>query len=226
MQDKNPQKIKRMFDKISPNYDKINNVLSFFTHKIIKKNAIRALKIEKNARVLDLCCGSGDLGRIVKDFDKTARVFGVDFSEKMLEIAKSKNPDITYFQEDAANLSFMDNVFDYVVAGFGLRNIEKFDETLKEIYRILKPGGCFLHLDFGKKSFFSKIYDKIALFLIGFFEKDKSPFEYLIASKNDYFSPFELIQKFESCGFFCSKHKNYFFGIISFQILTKKSPLQ
>lgn len=226
MINKNPEKIKQMFDNLASNYDTINNILSFFTHKIVKKDAICALEIKNNSKVLDLCCGSGDLGRIIKDLNKTAEVVGVDFSPSMIEIAKNKNKDITYFTDDALNLSFGDNTYDYVVAGFGLRNIQDFDRVIKEIYRVLKPNGCLLHLDFGKKSFISGVYDKIALFLIGLYKKDKAPFEYLIESKNLYYEPIELIEKFKTYGFSYVKHKNSLFNIISFQIMSKKSPSQ
>ena len=95
MVDKNPKKIQQMFNNIASKYDLINDTISFFTHRAVKVYAIKALKIQPCSRILDLCCGSGDLGRIVKKICPNCEVIGVDFSSKMLDIAKSKTKEIT-----------------------------------------------------------------------------------------------------------------------------------
>lgn len=217
----NENDIKAMFDKIATEYDFLNNIISAFMHTFVKKTAIKALNIKNDAKVLDLCTGSGDLGRIVKNISPKAEVIGVDFSKEMLDIAKKKNPDIKYFNMDATKLDFEDDFFDYVVMGFGLRNIPKNKEALAEIYRILKPGGFFMHLDFGEKTLFSKIFDKIVIFLMNIFAKEKNAYIYLINSKNNFPSPENLIQIFEKCGFYTVAIKYLLFKIISFQILKK-----
>ena len=83
--EKNPKDIRKMFDKISHQYDLMNNILSCFSHNKVKLCAIDALKLKKNVKVLDLCCGTGDLGRIIKRNNPEAQVFGVDFSRNMLK---------------------------------------------------------------------------------------------------------------------------------------------
>ena len=83
--------IKNLFDNLSNKYDFMNNIISFGTHKLIKKKAVRSLKIKPNSKVLDLCCGTGDLGAIIKEIEPTCDVVGVDFSQQMLEIARKKN---------------------------------------------------------------------------------------------------------------------------------------
>ena len=113
--------IKSLFNKISQKYDFMNNIISFGMHKNVKLTSIKALKIEPNSKVLDLCCGSGDLGRIIKKIQPSCDVIGVDFSPKMLEIARLKNPNITYWEIDATDLPFEKNSFDYIVMGFGLQ---------------------------------------------------------------------------------------------------------
>lgn len=214
------QDIKAMFNKISSEYDFLNNIISFFTHILVKKAALKTLNIKDGAKVLDLCSGSGDLGRIVKDTMPGAEVFGVDFSENMIQIAKKKNPDIKYLNADALQLPFEDNYFDYIVMGFGLRNIPDKNRALSEIYRTLKYDGKFLHLDFGKKTIFNKIYDVVVTFFASFF-KDKEAYLYLIKSKNNFFSPEELIKIFKDAGFDCILKKELLFKIISFQIFIK-----
>ena len=162
--------IKSLFNRISNKYDFMNFIISFGTHIFIKKEAIKNLEIKQNSKVLDLCCGSGDLGKIIKKYHPTCDVVGVDFSSKMLEIARQKNPDITYWEMDATNLPFEKNSFDYIVMGFGLRNIPEKNKSLEEVYRILKNNGKFLHLDFGEQNSLSKIYDNIVIFLAKIFQ--------------------------------------------------------
>ena len=268
--DKSPEKIQKMFDTISDKYDFLNNIMSFGTQIFIKKDCINQLNSKEPLKILDLCCGTGDLTRILRKKFPDAEVFGVDFSEDMLKIALNKDFEseklkvesgklsttlaektealpspmgkvsegrkgvgfnfplstfnfqlINFIQADATNLPFPDNSFDIVTIGFGLRNIEDFDGTLKEIYRVLKPNGEFLHLDFGEKNILNKIFDKITPNLVRFFTKNNEAYSYLIQSKQEFFKPDELIKKFENKGFKFVKRKDYLLGAISCQIVLK-----
>ena len=164
--------IKNLFDNLSNKYDFMNNIISFGTHKLIKKKAVRSLKIKPNSKVLDLCCGTGDLGAIIKEIEPTCDVVGVDFSSQMLELARKKHPNITYWESNATDLKFEKNTFDYIVMGFGLRNIPEKNKALEQIYKILKVNGLFLHLDFGKQNKISQIYNNIILFLAKIFTRN------------------------------------------------------
>ena len=213
--------IKSLFDKISKRYDFMNNIISFGTHLLVKKEAIKSLEIKPNSKVLDLCCGSGDLGRIIKKHNPTCDVIGVDFSPKMIEIARHKNQNITYWEMDATDLPFEKNSFDYIVMGFGLRNIPEKNKAIEEIHRILKNNGKFLHLDFGEQNFFSKIYDNIVILLAKIFAKNTKEYKYLIISKNRFLKPNELIELFQFNKLEYMKHKSMFWNMISFQIMRK-----
>ena len=221
MVDKNPQKIQQMFNKIASKYDLINDTISFFTHRAVKVYAIKALKIQPCSRILDLCCGSGDLGRIVKKICPNCEVIGVDFSSKMLDIAKSKTKEITYLEQDATQLEFESNSFDYVVMGFGLRNIENRKASLLEIYRVLKDEGKFLQLDFGEKNLVNKIYDVITRLIMRNLGIDKECTGYLIDSKNEFPLPSLLVKEFEEIGFNVIELKKKLFSMISYQIMKK-----
>lgn len=232
---KSPEKIQKMFDKISYKYDFINNLMSFGTHFLIKKDCINSLDGKTDAKILDLCCGTGDLTRILKEKFPDAEVFGVDFSDKMLEIAKRKASDIPspvgrmserqegvkYLHADVTNLPFKDNTFDIVTTGFGLRNIENFNGALDEIYRVLKPNGLFLHLDFGEKNFLNKMFDIIIPKFIRIFTKNNEAYSYLVKSKKEFPEPKELIEIFEGKSFKFLKRKDYLSGAISCQIFNK-----
>lgn len=219
--DKSPEKIQKMFDEICEKYDFLNNLMSFGTQIFIKKDCINQLNSKSPLKILDLCCGTGDLTRILRKKFPDAEVFGADFSEKMLEIAKTKNNKIEYLQSDVTNLPFEDNSFDIITIGFGLRNIENFYGAIDEIYRVLKPKGQIMHLDFGEKNIFNKIFDKITPHLVKIFTKNNEAYSYLIKSKQEFFTPDELIKKFENKGFEFVKRKDYLFGSISCQIMTK-----
>lgn len=219
--DKTPASIHTMFNMIADKYDFINDIMSFKSHTYVKSSCIKNLNINPHDNVLDLCCGTGDLSGLVKKFYPEALVSGIDFSEKMLEIAKDKYPNIKYFQADATNLPCEDNSFDIVMVGFGLRNIQNAEKAVEEIYRVLKPKGKFLHLDFGKKNVITKIYDKITPLLISRFTENKSAYSYLIKSRQNFPTPVELIKDFESKNFKLEKRKDYCFGVISSQIMVK-----
>lgn len=221
MKNKTNFEIKNMFDKISENYDFMNRIISFGLNEYVKTQAIKALNIKPNSKVLDLCCGSGDLGKIIKKIQPSCDVIGVDFSQNMIELASKKNPNITYRQMDVTSLTFEKNSFDYIVMGFGLRNIPQKNKALEEIYRTLKTEGQFLHIDFGKHNIYSKIYDIIILFIVKFFTKNTKPYKYLILSKRNFLEPEELIELFKFNKLTYVKHQNMFFDVISFQILKK-----
>lgn len=219
--DKTPEKIYTMFNLISEKYDFLNNVMSFGTQIFVKKLCIKLLDIKSQDKVLDLCTGTGDLARLIKKQSPKSIVTGIDFSEKMLEIAKNKGSDINYIKKDITDLPFLDNEFDFVTMGFGLRNIQNAEKAVEEVYRVLKSGGKFMHLDFGKKNLFSKIFDKITLITTKIFSNNPSAYEYLINSKQVFLTPEDLIKDFESKGFKLIRRKDFCFGIISCQILEK-----
>ena len=219
--DKNPEKINKMFNKIAYKYDFINNVMSLNTQHKIKQKSIELLNINSGDNILDLCCGTGDLAILAKKDQPQCQIIGVDFSEKMLEIAKRKSNEIQFLQADATNLPFEDNFFDIITMGFGLRNIQNTEKAIIEVYRVLKPNGKFLHLDFGKKNILSKIYDIFVSFISRFFTNNKFAYSYLIESKKVFPTPDELVKDFESKGFQLEKRKDFLLGIISVQILKK-----
>ena len=218
---KNPSKIKTMFDEIAFCYDKMNNLISFKTHYLIKISAVKALNIRQNSKILDLCTGTGDFVKIISKFYRNCDVLGLDKSENMLKIAKIKNPDNEFILSDCTKTPFENSEFDYITMGFGLRNIENRAIALKEIFRILKNDGKFLHLDFGEHNFFSSVFDFTTSLFIKFFIKNKKAYEYLLASKRDFISPDELIEEMKSAGFKKFKKKYFLFKTICATIAQK-----
>lgn len=219
--DKSPQKIQIMFNIIANRYDFLNNLMSLSTQRYIKYKSIKNLNIKPHDKIIDLCCGTGDLSIIIKQIEPQADVTGIDFSDKMLEVAKQKSQNIQYLQGDVTALPYPDNTFDCAVMGFGLRNIQNAEKAVEEAYRILKPGGCFMHLDFGKKNLISKVFDITIPVLAKLFTENYSAYAYLIKSKQIFPEPEDLIKDFESKGFKLKKRQDFLFGAISMQVMVK-----
>lgn len=219
--DKSPEKIQAMFNKISEGYDFINNLISLGTQRCIKKCCISQLDIKPHESVIDLCCGTGDMSIYVKKQQPYAIVTGLDFSQKMLEIAKKRVSDIKFLLSDVSVLPFEDSSIDYVIMSFGLRNINVPEKTIEEVYRVLKPNGKFLHLDFGEKNFVNSLFDKVVPFFTGLLTNNKEAYNYLIESKKSFLSPKDLIKDFELKGFILYKRIDFMFKTISCQIMQK-----
>ena len=215
---KSPEKIKNMFDKIANNYDFMNQIISFGTDKHIKSKCIDLLKLQPDSKVLDLCTGTGDLAGIIRNKFPAIDIIGVDFSENMLDIARKKHPGINFINADCTKLPFEDNSFDVITASYGLRNIEDYPSALKEIRRILKPDGQFLHLDFGEKTCTGKIFEILTPFIAKIFGQNYDAYKYLSQSKHNFWTPEELIDIVESFGFKNTAKKDFLFKSIACRI--------
>ena len=218
---KTPANIQNLFNQIAVRYDFMNNLISLGLHRAVKKSAIGLLDIKPHSRILDACCGTGDIAEMIKKAEPLAEVTGLDFSENMLIFAKKRVKSVKFFQGDITNTEFPSESFDIVTMSFGLRNIQNPEKALYEINRILKSGGEFLHLDFGNKNILSGIFDIEAPIFAKFFAKDTEPYKYLIKSKEMFPSPDELILDFEKCGFKFKKRKDFLFGALSAQVMEK-----
>ena len=141
--DQRAAQVHRLFARIARRYDRLNDVMTLGWHRLWKRRLVKLAGQPGN--VLDLCCGTGDLAL---RFNR--RVVGVDFTGEMLRIAQARNPAGIWLCADALRLPFPDNSFDVVSVGYGLRNLADLDTGLREIYRVLRPGGKLLSLDFGK----------------------------------------------------------------------------
>src|SRR6266853_4823768 len=154
-------KIREMFTQIAPRYDLLNHLLSLQLDRLWRARAAKHLRpvfLDREARVLDLCCGTGDLA-ISLNLGYCARVTGVDFAHSMLVRARKKSArlhsktlaqlrPIRYVEADALRLPFANESFDLVTTSFGFRNLANYEAGLREIQRVLKPGGTIAILEF------------------------------------------------------------------------------
>lgn len=152
-------RIRQIFDRIAPVYDRLNDGLSLGQHRIWKQMAIKWSQAKPGDTSLDLCCGSGDLSLMLgRRVGMTGKVYGVDFSSELLAIAQQRNLlsyprfPIEWVEADALNLPFAEGTFDSATMGYGLRNVTDIPQCLRELHRVLKPGAKAAILDFHRPS--------------------------------------------------------------------------
>jgi demethylmenaquinone methyltransferase / 2-methoxy-6-polyprenyl-1,4-benzoquinol methylase len=147
------QRVNDLFAAIAPRYDLINDLQSFGLHRRWKRRLVELAEIRHSDRALDLCCVTGDVALALQAAG--AEVIGCDFSEPMLAVARKRaaQSNLVFAQADALHLPFAEETFDVVTISYGLRNLADFEGGLREMLRVLKPGGRLLILDFGKPDF-------------------------------------------------------------------------
>ena len=141
---------RRLFHVIADRYDLITVLLSYGRDRHWKRRVVEAAAVRPGERALDLACGTGDLAFMVAD--RGASVVGVDLTPKMLRLARGRDPArrVRFVTGDMTALPLGDHAFDLVTAGYGLRNVPVLESALREILRVLRPGGRFVALDFNR----------------------------------------------------------------------------
>ncbi|WP_242117703.1 bifunctional demethylmenaquinone methyltransferase/2-methoxy-6-polyprenyl-1,4-benzoquinol methylase UbiE [Aestuariivivens sediminicola] len=191
------EQVKKMFDNISGDYDGLNRVISFGIDVKWRNKVVNLLKRNHPETILDIATGTGDLAINLAETG-AEKIIGLDISSGMLEIGKTKiqrkhlESKIEMVLGDSENIPFENNTFDAITVAFGIRNFESLEQGLKEILRVLKPGGSFVILETSipKKTPFRQgyfLYTKNILPLIGrIFSKDKSAYKYLSESASNF----------------------------------------
>ena len=171
------EQVHTVFQNISQKYDRLNNIISFEQHKVWRKHVMSTMNVQKGSKALDVCCGTADWTIALSEaVGSKGQVTGLDFSENMLEVGKQKTASLENIQlvhGDAMNLPFDDNSFDYVTIGFGLRNVPDYLSALKEMHRVLKPGGMVVCLETSQPTLplFKQIYSLYFKFVMPIFGK-------------------------------------------------------
>jgi demethylmenaquinone methyltransferase/2-methoxy-6-polyprenyl-1,4-benzoquinol methylase len=155
---KDPRRIRRMFGAIAGRYDLLNHVLSLSLDRGWRRHAVRELGVGRGHRVLDLCCGTGDLAIALRTTG--AEVVAADFAHEMLVRARHKAPGLHLVEADALHLPLADASFDAVTVAFGLRNLANPTAGLTEMRRVLRPGGALAILEFSAPTarWFRRVY--------------------------------------------------------------------
>lgn len=187
--------VAEVFRSVAPNYDLMNDVMSFGMHRLWKQFTIREAALRPGQIVLDVASGTGDLAKaFAKKVGNTGKVIMTDINEAMLQVGRDRLTDagiignIECIQADAQNLPFPDNYFDCVTIAFGLRNVTDKSAALQSMYRVLKPGGKLLILEFSRPTspIMNKMYDLYSFNIIPkmgeLIANDRDSYQYLVES--------------------------------------------
>jgi demethylmenaquinone methyltransferase / 2-methoxy-6-polyprenyl-1,4-benzoquinol methylase len=207
--------VRLMFDRIAPVYDVLNRVMTAGLDGRWRRLAARAA-VSPGDRVLDACCGTGDLALAAQA--EGGIVTGLDFSERMLERARGKSSAIDWVQGDLLDLPFADESFDAATVGFGVRNVEHLDQALRELRRVLRPGGRLGILDLvrpkGPLAVFYRVWFDGVIPLVGKLVPGGSAYTYLPASVRRFPGPAELSERVEAAGFSVATPRQLAGGIV------------
>jgi demethylmenaquinone methyltransferase/2-methoxy-6-polyprenyl-1,4-benzoquinol methylase len=198
-----PDAVRTMFDRIAPVYDVMNRVMTAGLDVRWRRLTARAV-VEPGDRVLDAACGTGDLA-IADRKAGAVQVTGLDFSERMLERARRKAPEVEWVQGDMLALPFDDASFDAATVGFGVRNVADLELSLRELRRVLRPGGRVAILEITQprgvlRPFFSLWFDRVVP-LLGKLLPGGAAYTYLPASVKRFPGAEELGELMRSAGF-------------------------
>ena len=216
--------VREMFTAIAPRYDLLNHLLSANIDKLWWRRTARtfsAILARPDAKVLDLCCGTGDMAFALRRQGSEANITGADFSHAMLVRAAAKSDlkhKMRWIEADALRLPVPDESFDLVTSAFGLRNLADYDAGLREICRVLRPGGECGILEFseprGLVGKFYNVYFKSVLPRIGrLVSGSTGAYSYLPASVQRFPEPQELLERMRAAGFRDASWSRYTFGI-------------
>jgi demethylmenaquinone methyltransferase / 2-methoxy-6-polyprenyl-1,4-benzoquinol methylase len=228
------KKVREMFTQIAPRYDLLNHLLSFEIDRIWRARTARILRqvIEgKSPLVLDLCCGTGDLGLALAS-RYNPRIVGADFAHSMLVRADKKAAELhgnggepmhraRFFEADALRLPFADLSFDLVATAFGFRNLANYEAGLREIQRVLKPGGTIAILEFTEPpdGLFGNLYrwycNKLLPEIGGLISGKREAYKYLPKSVARFFRPAELAELMTMVGYGSVDFRVWTFGTVA-----------
>lgn len=225
--------VEQMFDNIAPTYDKLNHRLSWDIDKGWRKKAIKALAPYQPQSLLDIATGTGDFAILAAQMLRPQKLVGADISEGMMEIGRQKvkalalDNVVTFEKEDCLNLSYQSDTFDAITAAFGIRNFADLDAGLREMYRVLKPGGHLSIIElttpvtFPMKQLFH-IYSHTVLPIYGrMISRDTSAYSYLTKTIEAFPQGERMMDILMKAGFAEASFKRLTFGICTMYLATK-----
>lgn len=238
MEQSKEERVHHVFEKIYANYDKMNSVISFKRHIAWRKDVMKRMDVRSGSKALDLCCGTADWTvSLANAVGTNGKVIGLDFSRNMLKIGEQKIKQLGLKQVElihgnAMELPFADHSFDYVTIGFGLRNVPDYTQVLKEMYRVVKPGGKVVCLETSQPTMpgFKQAYRLYFTHIMPVFGKvfasSYQEYSWLQESAKDFPGMKELASMFKSVGFENITIKPYTGGVAAMHLAFKPKSLK
>lgn len=227
------KQVEEMFNNIAPTYDTLNHRLSWDIDKGWRKKAIAQLQPFSPRHILDIATGTGDFAILAARMLTPEKLIGADISEGMMDIGRQKvkrarlEQIISFEKEDCLQLSYPENSFDAVTAAFGIRNFPDLDRGLKEIFRVIRPGGHLSIVEltspvaFPMKQLF-KVYSHTVLPIYGrLVSRDDSAYHYLTATIEAFPQGEQMVGILKKAGFSEARFERLTFGICTMYLATK-----
>jgi demethylmenaquinone methyltransferase/2-methoxy-6-polyprenyl-1,4-benzoquinol methylase len=229
------EQVAEMFDRIAGRYDFMNRFLSARTDVGWRKKAIRNLKKDNPATILDIATGTGDMALLAARLLSPKQIIGIDISTQMLEIGRKKvekeglNSIIQLHTGDSETINYRESTFDAGMVAFGVRNFENLEKGLAEIKRVLKPGGQVVILEFSKpkqpiRNFYNLYMRIVAPQMAWWFKQNKEAYSYLCESANAFPDRQDFINILNRVGFSDTRYQSLSLGICC--IYTGRKPVQ
>ena len=216
--------VQNVFDQVYDQYDLMNDFMSLGVHRLWKKDLLNMMNPSSNQKLIDVACGTGDIAKLFLNYvNKKSYVTCVDPNIGMIKKGKEKLKkfnNLNWVVASAEKLPMTINSFDFYTISFGLRNTKDLNKSLSEAYRVLKPGGRYLCLEFSKiensgLDFIYKKYSKVIPSIGKLIVGDKAPYEYLVKSIENFVNQDELIDLMKKNGFQNCTYRNLSGGIVS-----------
>ena len=227
-QEARAERIRAMFDQIAPRYDDRNRMFSLARDDAWRRRAARLTRLRPGQTALDLCTGTGKLAHeLLPSVRPGGRVIGIDFSSGMLALARQREPEVEFRQGDVSRLSEADDSVDAITIGFGLRNLVNRDAALREMRRVLRPGGRLVVLEFAPPTgpllaayrfYLGRVMPAVA----GLFDADEaSAYRYLAETVAGFPQPAMLARDLEALGFAVTVQRMTF-GIVALHVAVRR----
>ena len=216
--------VQGVFDQVFDKYDLMNDFMSLGVHRLWKKSLINMMSPSKNQNLIDVACGTGDIAKLFLDNTEiNNNVTCVDPNKGMITKGKTKlinYHNISWIISKAEKLPLKENSFNFYTISFGLRNTTDLNSVLSEAYRVLKPGGRFLCLEFSKiqnenLQYIYKQYSKLIPLVGKYIVGKKEPYEYLVRSIEEFMNQDELLEIMRNNNFKKCNYRNLTNGIVS-----------
>ena len=214
--------VNSVFSKVYKKYDLMNDIMSFGIHRIWKKKFIEWMNPQPNSKLVDVASGTGDIAKLFsKKNNDTSDITCIEPNADMLEEGKANLKEfknIKWLKAQAEKLPLDDNTFDFYTISYGIRNVTDINKTLSEAFRVLKPGGRFMCLEFSKIdneviNFIYKQYSKTIPLVGKYIVGTSQPYEYLVSSIDQFYNQNQIIELMVKNGFSNTEYRNLSNGV-------------